>query len=248
MVPVSGSNTADQLDVMLAERVIAGGLRGQRLMESRQRRDVRWIIGALGGRGVHVTECDVEACLQATSGRFLPGQPEHGLIRGMRAAIDHLETRAEYGMLPNGKAMVQLYDLLTADLFGLANTTLRAADPWEILLGIDYPQPAELKGQLARFHRECGYLVRLPLFDALHPVGQAAMLLHQFVRIAPFRDFNLLVGGLAASWYLLAYGYPPFLPQAVDGATMRLVLAGKGGRTEEWFSEIVLVGYRTIVA
>jgi len=243
-----GSDNLETLDVMLAERVVVGGLRGQKLMESRHRRDICWIVGALGCRGVHVTARDVENVLQGTAGRFMPGQPEYALIRGMRSVIDHLETRAEYGMLPDGHGAIEMYGMLTAELFGLVEDNLRIAEPWETLPGVAYPRPEDLDGLLATFCREHAYHDEKRRFEALHPVAQAALLFRRFAHLAPFRDFNLLVGGLTASWFLLAHGYPPFLPQAVDKSTMRVVLAGRGLRVGQWFSEVLLTGYRAIAA
>jgi hypothetical protein len=234
------------LDVALAERMLAGGMRGQRLMAARRQRDHRWIAGVLGGRGVYATEADVEAALAGMPGRFLPGQPEFELIRGLRRAIDHIERRAEYGATPDGPGIRQVFDLSTAQLGRLVWHALRDSEPWEMIGRLRYPRPEYLADLLVTFDEPHCYHDDPVAFPRLHPVLQAARVLYRFVRISPFRDYNLVTGSLAASWHLLAKGYPPFLPQTSDRPAMRSVLAGPLDELQSWFARIVLVGFRAV--
>lgn len=235
-----------RLDVLLAERVLEGGFRGQALAEHREARDACWIIGALGCRGVHVTLPDVQSCIAGTSGRFMPGQPEFELVRGLRRALDHLEERAELGEVPSGVTVVDLYTLFTANLSGLVEESIRDAEPWEVVARLDYPRPEELPELLARFTAQTGYLDETGQFEGWHPVEQAAWLMRSLVHTAPFRDYNLTTGALAASWYLLANGYPPFLPQASDKSTLKRAVVGPCDVYMSWFTQVVLIGYETV--
>lgn len=233
---------AGHLDVLLAESVLQGGLRGQRLLEARRARDHRWIIGVLGCRGVHVTVEDVDASLTGRPGRFLPGQPAWELVRGLRQTIDELEKRAETGQTPTGEGVVGLYEGLTAGL-RRGQPALREGAPREQIDGLLYPGAVELPALLAACTEQAGYLGELRLYQRLHPVVQAAWLFRNLVRVSPFPDHNFTAAALAASWLLLAKGYPPFLPQAMDRTPMEQAVIGSFRQCAECFAQVVLVGY-----
>ncbi len=111
MKPKPIATTIAELDLILAEEALVGGLKGQRLFAVREARDAYWIIACLGCRGVHLVEADVRACLEGRPGRFLPDQLEYVLIRGLRAAIDKIDDWASLGHRPTPESILVIQEI-----------------------------------------------------------------------------------------------------------------------------------------
>lgn len=232
--------TAHELDLCLAQEILDGSFAPSRDASRRRERDLRWIVGLLGFRGVNVTVRDVEAALLGQPGRFRPEHPETRWIRGFRAAIDELDRRAELAQTPDGPGLVELHDVLTEG-FSKRDVTLRRELPWERVAGIDYIVGEELSRSLERFAPQWALEAEGSEEDVseAHPLRISAALCRQFVRLSPFRDFNLPMACMCASWHLVAHGYPPFLVHGGDRATFARVLASSRDVWEQWFAELV---------
>ncbi len=240
----SPHHLGQRLDLLLAERILEGGTRGAELFKMRERRDELWMVGLLGLRGIHVTLEDVQACLEQRPGRFLLQQPEARLILGLRIAIDEIDEAVELGSSLDGERLRDIHIALTENLEGQDPGTFRTGSPWDTVPGLVHPGPALVPVLMKRFSRHFDLVLGDEPFEELHPVDQAARIFGRLALIAPFRDFNLIVASLAASQYLLANGYPPFLPKATDREEVELDLGGSDMELARRFASIV---FRSLV-
>ena len=202
----SPHHLGQRLDLLLAERILEGGLRGAELFKMRQRRDELWILGLLGLRGIHVTLDDVSSCLERRPGRFLLNQPEALLIQGLRTAIDQVDEAVELECPLNEERLREIHISLCENLDGQDPGSLRSGSPWDSVPGLVHPGSDLVPVLMKRFSRHFDLVLGDEPFEELHPVDQAARIFGRLVLIAPFRDFNLLVASLAASQFLLGKG------------------------------------------
>lgn len=244
MVPMSAAipHAAAELDLRLAEEILEGGAPALRNAERRSARDVRWIIGLLGFRGLNVTSEDVLAVLEGRPGRFRPEHAETTWIKGFQAAIDEIDRYADFGNMPDGAGLMKIHARVTSG-FRLPKDDLRRDLPWERIAGVDYVPAEFVREALARFS-----VPKRPRAACVHPVQEAARLCRAFVQLSPFVDFNLPMACLAGSWALLSAGYPPFLLHGGDRATFAEIVAAPREAWEHWFAEIVLTSYESLSA
>lgn len=239
----SPHHLGQRLDLLLAERILEGGLRGAELFKMRQRRDELWIIGLLGLRGIHVTLDDVTSCLERRPGRFLLQQPEARLIQGLRVAIDEIDEAVELRVPLDGDRLRDMHIAITENLEGQDPGTLRTSAPWDSLPGLVHPGSDLVPVLIKRFSQHYDLVLGDEPFEELHPMDQAARIFGRLVLISPFRDFNLLVASLAASQFLLSRGYPPFLPRANDREDLELDLGASDVELARRFASIVFRGF-----
>jgi len=71
-------------------------------------------------------------------------------------------------------------------------------------------------------------------------VRQAVRVLWRFARIAPFPDFNTVMGFMLMDAYLLAKGYPMVAPSAEDRGLLNQLLAGPPPRRVVQFESRLL--------
>ncbi|MFQ5503687.1 MAG: hypothetical protein ACE5F1_02690 [Planctomycetota bacterium] len=207
-----------ELDLLLAEQILAGGFRGARLFEWRRARDQQWILGVLDCLGIKATAWDIEACLRGTAGRFLPEQREFALIHGMRLVIDRLDDWAEGGTKPDAERLAGLYRLAAGKL------------PRVRKLGAEETPEIEA-------------LAPDPPASQRHPVEQAGRVYQAILERAPFPDLNPLMAGLASSAVLLPSGYPPFMPQAVDEARLAAAMRATTSDSMESYARILFLRF-----
>mgnify|MGYP002713131259 CR=1 FL=1 len=239
----SPHHLGQRLDLLLAERILEGGLRGAQLFQMRQRRDEHWILGLLGLRGLHVTLDDITTCLERRPGRFLPRQPEARLIQGVRKAIDDIDEAVDVGQALDADRVREIHIALTEKLEGQEPGTLRCSSPWDSVTGLVHPGADLVPVLMKRFSHDFDLVLGDEPFEELHPVDQGARIFGRLVLIAPFRDFNVLVASLAASQFLLARGYPPFMPKSCDRENVDLDLGGSDVELARRFASIVFRGF-----
>ena len=90
----------DEIDLRLAQRLLGPRPEGAELLSLRESRDRRWIQGALGCFGQSASDADIANAVGGRAGRFLPGEPMHRLVTGMRREIDRIDAAAERGARP----------------------------------------------------------------------------------------------------------------------------------------------------
>lgn len=186
-----------------------------------------WITGLLALRGFRVTRDDVARILSESSGRFRKEHQEFKLVRGFGAVLETLEQRAAAGRTPDGWWLVETFRRVTEEIGRFRRNVLRRDHPWDGLLRVGYPAPAEVGDLLDRFHGDERFGDDPAVFDALHPVRQGVRVMWRLARIAPFPDFNLPFAALAFGGYLLARGYPPLLPHANDRVQLERLVRGR---------------------
>jgi hypothetical protein len=186
----------------------------------------RWIAGMLGLRGFVVHQREVEQALAGESTRFRSGQQEHALVGGLQRVLLRVRDRAAAGRSPDGWFLVDLWKDLTRDIARFRGNVLRRDLPWDSVLYVPYPEPAELRPALDRFEPAHHYRDLPQIFDRLHPVRRAFRVLWRFARLAPFPDLNLMFAFLAMDSYLLAHGYPLVVPQPGDRELLVHLIGG----------------------
>ncbi len=224
----------ERLDLALARRVVetvpedsppeqaVQRARWQPTLEERH----RWIVGTLGLRGLRVRTTDVDRILSARGGRILPEHQEHKMVRGLSFVLDQIEQRAEEGRPPDGWFVVEGFRRATAEIGRFHNNVLRRDEPWDAVRGVRYVAPDKIAARIDGFHRDQWFGERADVFCALHPVRQAFRLFWRFARIAPFPDFNLPFGFVAATAWLRVRDYPLPIPEWSDRARLERLVAG----------------------
>ncbi|GEM_PF-3269368 len=240
--------STELLDLCLAEDFLQQGEREVDLLQARRRRDLYWVLGLLGCRGIRVVPSDLEAVWKGRPGRFRPEHREYVWIRGLRRAIDRIERAGEKGLPPVREDLFDLFRLVEGrEEESLPASLLRREEPWDAPGGSVHPEPELLDLCLAEFRPERGYGEGGRRYRALHPVHRAAVVCRSVLHLSPFPDLNAWIAILAASQHLLATGYPPFLPQVADRPTLRTIRkARREDAFLEWFADLVLVGYRCL--
>lgn len=240
----SKPEAATELDLRLAEAILAGSVTGLRDAERRSARDLRWIAGLLGLRGLSVTDADVLHVLEQRPGRFRNEHVEAAWIRGFRRAIDAIDRAADFGRMPTKASVDDLVEALQ-DSGSRVCIEPRVEAPWDAIQGVAYVPVDRVGALLEAFSVEAMWeLVHACRPSAPpHPVLLAAAVCRGFVAISPFVDFNIPVACLLASQVLEASGYPTFLVHAGDRGTLREVLVEGLPIWEHWFAEVVLASW-----
>jgi hypothetical protein len=185
-----------------------------------------WVARALGLRGIAMTGDDAAAILGGETGRYRPDDQEARLVVGLRRALRRVEEQALQGRLPDGWFLVELFRMLVGELPRFRDNTLRVDLPWDSVLYVPYPPAGEVRALLDTFDAAHAFRDFPSLFESLHPVRQSFRILWRFARIAPFPDFNLLMGLVAMNAWLLARGYPIISPDRGDRSMLGRLLAG----------------------
>jgi len=228
---------------MLAEQLLARGPHQEALFRYRRARDDLWMQGLMALRGVEVTSLDLSCALTRRPGRFGRDQEEAHLIRGLRRAIDRIDESIELGRPLDAEELGHLHAVTTATVVDEYPGVLRTDAPRDPVPGLEPPSAELVRVLLERFTR------RLDLHDGagpwsdLHPIDQAATLCRRLALLAPFHDHNLVVACLAASWWLMSRGYPPFLPRSRDRRPLLADLAGSDAELSRRIARIVFRGF-----
>ena len=170
--------------------------------------DAVFMAGLLRLRGFAVLDDDARDVIEGRLGRLSPITQEHRLLLGARDCLRLARERAVAGTPPDGWFLVDLFKTMTRDLPRFRNVDLRRGPPWDALLHVTHPPPDQLRFLIDRFDLPHCYRDVALAFHALHPVRQGFRLLWRFLRIAPFSDFNAIIGWLGMNAWLQAKGYP----------------------------------------
>ncbi|MEY4673518.1 MAG: hypothetical protein RL148_1302 [Planctomycetota bacterium] len=223
----------DRIDLAIASRFLNGTTEpialAQRVSDrilSPSPRDAAWIASLLQLRGLLVLEEDVREVMEARSGRLGPTTQEHGLVLGLHRVLQMVHDLAASGQQMDGCFLMAAFEAMTARLPRFRNNVLRRDKPWDSMLHVSYPEPNDLD-ELMRSFEPANRFRDLPhLFDALHPVRRAFRVFWRATRIAPFPDFNLVMGWIAMCTYLQCCGYPRISPRAEDGPMLQKLVSG----------------------
>ncbi len=184
------------------------------------------ICGLLHLRGLELGLGDVQDVLLARPGRFRPPHQEAEFVLGLSRCLAMVSARAQSGAAPDGAFARELFQAFAHRLARFRNNIIRRDMPWDGFLHLSYPAAQEVASLLARFDAGNCYRDVRARFERLHPVRQAFRLLWRFVRIAPFPDFNVLMGFLLMNSFLLVRGYPAVPPAPGDRELLRRVIVG----------------------
>lgn len=207
-----------ELDLLLAEQIVAGGFRGARLFDWRKARDERWILGVLDCLGIQATAWDIESCLRGTAGRFLPHHREFALIHGMRLVIDELDDWADQGTRLDAERLSGLYRMLTCELPEAGTRCDQDVSEMEALVPMHPP-------------------------SAPHPVEHAGRVYQSVLDLAPFPELNPVLAALASTAVLLPAGYPPFMPRAADEARLAAAIRDAKSDPTETYARILYLRF-----
>ncbi len=226
-------NLLQRLDLALAtqlanagEDVLTAAEHHQEWLFRSETGDNTWVAATLGLRGLAIRAADVADVLGGRPGRFRRRHQEHALIFGMQSVLQMVRDRAAQGTPPDGWFLVELFKVLTADVARLRRNSLRGDHPWDGLLYVNYPEPAQLKSLLDSFTQAKSFRDVPGRFLSLHPVRQSFRILWRFARLCPFPDFNIPMSFVAMNAYLLAKGYPLVTPLAEDRELFAKVISG----------------------
>ncbi|MCA8976735.1 MAG: hypothetical protein KDC98_18580 [Planctomycetes bacterium] len=229
-----GPSLLEKVDIMLATRLVAGD-RGEPLATAQQtidgvRRptpsDAAFFAALLRLRGFAVADQDARDVLAGGDGRLSPVNQEFRMVRGLATGLQLVRERATSGQPPDGWFAVSVWKQLTAELPRFHNNDLRRGPPWDSVLYLNYPSPDQLPYLLDTFDLEHCYRDQPMLFSAFHPVRQGFRIMWRFARIAPFPDFNLLMGWMMMVAWLQWKGYPLLAPEHGDQVMLSRLLSG----------------------
>ena len=148
------------------------------------------------------------------------------MLQGLAEGLQLVRERAASGKPPDGWFAVDIWKRLTAQLPRFHNNDLRRGPPWDSVLYMSYPSPDQLPYLLDRFDLAHHYRDQPLLFSALHPVRQGFRIMWRFARIAPFPDFNLLMGWMLMVAWMQWKGYPVLVPEHPDQVLLARLLSG----------------------
>lgn len=233
---VTGS-LLDRLDLALVQRIadLEGDaeqemLQSAHLYHDRLFRpsstDPAFQAGLLRLRGFAVQESDAVDVLAGASRRLMPASQESQLLFGLVDVLEMMRDRASQGRAPDGWFLVELFKTMTRGLPRFRHNALRIDQPWDGMLYVQHPRPAELTAALDRFDYGNRYAEAPGAFDRLHPLRQGFRILWRFARIAPFPDLNVPMAWIAMCSWLLARGYPMLMPENQDREAMPRFVAG----------------------
>lgn len=188
--------------------------------------DARWIASWLRVRGMMIREEDAADVLARRVGRLEPDHQEYRLVRGAARVLSTIREAAQQGLVPDGAFLTQLFQQLTRGIPRFRNNTIRQDSPWDAVLYVGYPDPAELPTLVDTFHLGTSFRDFPAAFQRLHPVRQGIRMMWRFARISPFPDFNKLLAWMAFCGWLLAKGYPLLTPDERDRKLIDHLVAG----------------------
>jgi hypothetical protein len=228
-----GPSLLERVDLALASRLVGGGpaepLAGaQRVIDGVRRptpADAEFVAALLRLRGLPVDDLAAQAVLHGGHGPLSPVNQEYRLIKGLHAGLQRVRERAA-GAPPDGWFAVEVWKLITAELPRFRNNELRRGPPWDAVLYLDYPAVDQLPFLLDTFDLAHCFRDQPPAFLPLHPVRQGFRILWRFARIAPFPDFNLLLGWVLMAAWLQWHGYPLLAPEPPDQVLLSRLLSG----------------------
>lgn len=186
----------------------------------------RWIASMLALRGLAVSEADAAAILAGDAGRYRRDDQEYRLTLGLRRVLDRIVEHGGHGRLLDGWFTVELFRMFAGEVPRFRNNTLRRDLPWDTILYVTYPSPEQVRGLLDTFDEAHAFRDFPALFRSLHPVRQAFRILWRLARIAPFPDFNLVMGFVAMNAFLHAKGYPMLAPRREDRVMLNRLVSG----------------------
>jgi hypothetical protein len=207
----------ERIDHAVANRMALGGsdpepvATAQRMLDpvrSPTPGDATFMASLLRLRGFVVLDEDAAAVLEDRPGRLADTAQEHRMLRGLQRCLLAVRQRAEEGAPPDGWFLVEMFRDLTAELPRFRGSELRRGPPWDALLHLNYPPPAQLHSLVDSFDAEHRFRDAPGIFDAMHPVRQGLRILWRFARIAPFPDMNVVMAWLAMNSWLQVKGYP----------------------------------------
>ncbi len=249
--PAQSGSLLDRLDLALVQRIAgidedaeqemleAAHLYHDRLFRP-SAEDPAFIGAVLRLRGFSVSDLDAAEALSGASRRLLPASQESQLVFGLVDVLQMMRDRASQGRSPDGWFMVELFKTMTRGLPRFRNNALRLDQPWDGLLYVQHPRPAELSDRLDRFDYGNRYFDQSHVFDRLHPLRQGFRVMWRFARIAPFPDLNVPMAWLAMCSWLLSRGYPLLVPVAADRERMpRFVESPPPLRVAQWESRML---------
>ncbi|MCR9245010.1 MAG: hypothetical protein NXI31_08250 [bacterium] len=230
-----GPTLLERVDVELATRLADGSQSNEPIANAQRvfdrlrrpaRSDAAFISALLRLRGFVVDDDDARAVLADRPSRLAPVNQEFRMIKGLAAALRMLRDQAAAGNAPDGWFAVELWKLMTTELPRFRNNDIRRGAPWDSVLYVNYPAPDQLRYLLDTFDERHYYRDNPMLFGANHPVRQGFRIMWRFARIAPFPDFNVVMGWLLMTHWLLLKGYPIIVPEAPDQVMIARLLGG----------------------
>ena len=229
-----GPSLLERVDLALASRLVAVEsdeplASAQQVLDGVRRpaaTDAAFFAALLRLRGFVVADDDARDVLTGTPGRLSPVNQEYRMIRGLAAGMQLVRERAAGGEPPNGWFAVEIWKQMTAELPRFQNNDMRRGPPWDSVLYVSYPTVEQLPFLLDRFDLEHSFRDIPQLFRSFHPVRQGFRIMWRFARIAPFPDFNLLMGWMLMVAWLQWHGYPPLLPERADQVMLARLLSG----------------------
>jgi hypothetical protein len=187
--------------------------------------DAAFLASLLRLRGFAVADDDAAAACAGRPGRWSPATQEHRLLRGLQEALRRVRARAAEGALPDGWFLVELFRTMAADLPRFRNNDLRRGPPWDAILHVEHAPAEDVRRLVDAFDAGRCFGDAPSLFRPLHPVRQAVRIFWRFLQIAPFPDFNAVVGWLGMNAWLQAKGFP-LLPAEPGDARWLVAFAG----------------------
>jgi hypothetical protein len=236
----------DRLDIALVQRIAGfdGDIEQEMLQSAHLYHDKLFrpssvdplfMAALLRLRGFTVQDSDAIEVLEGSSRRLMPASQESQLLFGLVDVLEMMRERASQGRAPDGWFLVELFKTMTRGLPRFRNNALRIDQPWDGMLYVQHPRPAELTAALDRFDYGNRYFDAPSAFDRLHPLRQGFRILWRFARIAPFPDLNVPMAWLAMCSWLLARGYPMLMPESADREAMpRFVASPAPTRMAPW--------------
>lgn len=177
-------------------------------------------------RGLVLDDDDAADVFAGRPGRLSALSQEQRLLRGLRDCLAMVRARAVAGTPPDGWFGVELFRTMTAELPRFRNNDLRRGPPWDAQLYVSYPAAEQLNGLLDTFDMRRCYRDLPIVFHALHPIRQAFRVFWRFARIAPFPDFNVVIGWLVMNAWLQAKGFPMLASEPGDTLLVSRLIGG----------------------
>lgn len=227
-------STLERVDLALASRMLpAEGstewiAAAQRALDGVRQpgdSDIAFLASLLRFRGFAVSDEDAAAVFAGRPGRLAPTTQEHRLLRGLGEALRIVRTRADDGVPPDGWFLVELFRTVAVELPRFRNNDLRRGPPWDAILYAHHAPVDQIQRLLDQFDVARCFGDAPVVFRPLHPVRQAFRLFWRFLQIAPFPDFNAVIGWLGMNAWLQAKGFP-LLPAQPSDARWLVQFAG----------------------
>ena len=244
----------DQIDLALASRLVGEPVEedllagAQRALDGIRRpgpSDAEFLVSLLRLRGFSVSDEDGAAALAGREGRLSPLTQEHRLLRGLQRCLRMIRERSAQSAPPDGWFLVDLFRAMTEELPRFRNTDLRRGQPWDSLLYVTYPAPEQLRFLVDSFDYKRCYRDAPIAFNGMHPVRQGFRLFWRFARIAPFPDFNIVLGWLGMNAWLQARGLPLLRSERGDQQLVARLISGPPPSRIVQFEARLLAAFET---